>query len=1329
MSRLIRVYQPTGDELDQQFTRRLDYFAGRHLGNQEFRLEQMYRDDRLRWLLEGRRAGIVHGLEIDVPMELEGAKSLSSLGRFRIRPGLGLGEQGLVLTLTLPLPVAWFDLLKDWKSSAKLETIPDGLYLMDLEREEQDVDPQTPSDPCRRDEADPLRDERIEWVAQARLRGPLANIGPVNGVNPWRLANRCAALLLGRSFADRTLYSVASGDHSKNLTADGVVVAVCAISNGKPLWIDQTPVRRTREAHADARALRNQASECLRAVVDNNPPSADVDAWAKKLITDGKLPLEWLPAAGELPIELLIYPKDAIEEEGKPWCPLFRNATALDLVPVRESVAPSILERELGRGPIRLAGNDRVRLLVAVADQDWRPDLLDVPPPDFDLIKSLNLAYITAYDCWINFRKAYLALYGITSLRANDAKCVSITKNDFTPVNELSPFSRTLVLSRDGLSALGIAWTVTKNSGSETLVLLDQNLPPQKPDQLRSKIVAEKTKEYGAIIRKDDLPEPYDDDFENETTKEEIKGLYRSFDFWNGSDGTKRNWNSDKLPVPTITGTSVEFQGALVQVPLLRQYLDWLERETNARTSTLDALRDLLLALRQKLDSHTLNLASISGGIATDGSGMRLARWSPYVSFKGKAAAITAPATPPPASDTPPTNNTFMMLPRQLENRMLAAPAVKYAERAAITNKVQFTNLSGLKAVAASGIFNRVPLFNASQDALAIPKDASPISPPGFTTSEESFGVISNISPEVYALEELDRGLTALATTINALVTPAGFGLSFTPELATDSLLTLSTSIMGSLKRSIDIIKTQDADTAKTTLSAYLTKVNATLIDARLTSLVTYLKAAKSSDQLIDELIATKASDTNFDLAITLHEGPPDLKKATTTALRYEWMMAQGRKLVEGIAKVEAERRRREETIRSFISEREAVNERLVTLQESLPKLRDIYQEAREALDEATRDYAMAQGELIRDWQAVELRDAERTRILTQPRGLYYVRTRPVALSQSLADPLPLTRKDADDVVPGCDAHHDLPDDLDDFVDALWEVPVADFAVLKPLLPTLPDRLRIATWLDRRDVRLQSKTNRVQASTTGTVRAKLAPLAVQNQAMYRSQIGVRARFSDSLREFQQEAGQVLSLTDVLSGQRGPLRSATEILRSQCEQVIGCLVAQLESALPSLRYEWAQLAEDDRLAVDNAERWPGLDRLAERSFLTARTLVDTVRWLFAQLHADGGGTGRTALRNLVRAAVIATAHGDPSMHIRGPVLSAPPQLRPGSLLRVALNREARPGTRLHLFDQDHRVVGEVQVDDHDAQGAVVSLISSTSSTLSISTRFSVMQIKN
>ena len=76
-----------------------------------------------------------------------------------------------------------------------------------------------------------------------------------------------------------------------------------------------------------------------------------------------------------------------------------------------------------------------------------------------------------------------------------------------------------------------------------------------------------------------------------------------------------------------------------------------------------------------------------------------------------------------------------------------------------------------------------------------------------------------------------------------------------------------------------------------------------------------------------------------------------------------------------------------------------------------------------------------------------------------------------------------------------------------------------------------------------------------------------------------------------------------------------------------------------------------------------------------------------------------------------------------------MVSAPAQLRPGSLLRVALNREALPGTRLHLFDQDHRVVGEVQVDDHDAQGAVVSLISSTSSTLSISTRFSVMQIKN
>ena len=45
MNRLIRVFEPSSDELDSQFTRRLDFFTGRHLGNQEFRLEQMYRDE------------------------------------------------------------------------------------------------------------------------------------------------------------------------------------------------------------------------------------------------------------------------------------------------------------------------------------------------------------------------------------------------------------------------------------------------------------------------------------------------------------------------------------------------------------------------------------------------------------------------------------------------------------------------------------------------------------------------------------------------------------------------------------------------------------------------------------------------------------------------------------------------------------------------------------------------------------------------------------------------------------------------------------------------------------------------------------------------------------------------------------------------------------------------------------------------------------------------------------------------------------------------------------------------------------------------------------
>ena len=1232
MNRLIRVFEPSNDELDSQFTRRLDFFTGRHLGNQEFRLEQMYRDDRLRWLMEGRRAGIVHGLELDVPPEMEDATSLNPLGRFRIRPGMGFGERGLVLTLSLPLPVAWDELLNDWKDTTK-QALPDGLYLIDIAREEQEVDPQTPSDPCRRDEPDALRDERIEWVAQAHLHGPLSAIGSIVGQDSWLVANRCAARLLGHSFTDREIYTVASVEHSQHLVATGVVVAICAIVNGKPMWIDQTPVRRTLKQHADARALLNQTMECLKSVIANNPPTADVNVWATALITNGKLPLKWLPAAGELPVELLIYTKDAIEEEGKPWCPLFRAGIGLDLVPIRASGAQSLIEQEISRGPIQLSGNDRVRLLVAVADKDFRPDLLDVPPPDYALIDDVNGAYLTAFDRWRDYRIAYARIFSLVNPNLTSATVIRRTK-EFKPAQEVQVTSTALTLSRENLTNLGIGWRINSDKPTDIELLLANN--PDSPDTIRQKLVDERMTELNAKDRKIDLPEPYDDDF-----PDVANGRYVKLENWLAV--TKSTWKP--AGVPPYLEDGIESDGQAVQIPILRQYVNWLDEQISFRSSKLDTVRDLLLALRHKLDTHSLNLASMSGGVATDGSGMRLTRWSPHVGFKARVE----PASPPPPPPT--TTTTTTQIPRFTETRMFAAGTPSFLEKANNIQKVQLLSNPNLKAINLEGFFSKQPLFSVNLDALSIPKDASPLTPPGYTPTDESFGVLSHVSPEVYAIEELNRGLKVLS---DALLKEAEISVSFTPELASDSVL----------------------------------------LDA-----------------------TTKL---------------PDFQIVNTTGRRYEWLMGQGRALVQGIAVVENARRTREETLRSFVNERATQADRVSALIANLPALNADLNTARQAWDEAARDYAMAQGEMIRDWQAVELRDAERTRILMQPRGLFYVRTRSIALSQTLADPLPLARKDADDVIPGCDAHHDLPSEMDDFLDAVWEVPVADFAALRPWLPALPDRMRIALWLDRRDQRLQTKSNiffSITAPTTsGIVRTKLAPLAEQNRAMYRTQIGNRARFSDSLREFQREAAQVLSLTDVLSGQRGDLRSAGERLRDQYEQVIGCLIAQLELSLPSLRYEWAQAAEDDRLPVEDPEQWLGLDRLAERSFLTARTLVDTVRWMFAQLSNEGSGTGRTALRNLVRAAVIAIAHGDPSAHIRGPVVSAPAQLRPGSLLRVALNREALPGTRLHLFDQDHRVVGEVQVDDHDAQGAVVSLISSTSSILSISTRFSVMQIK-
>ena len=157
----------------------------------------------------------------------------------------------------------------------------------------------------------------------------------------------------------------------------------------------------------------------------------------------------------------------------------------------------------------------------------------------------------------------------------------------------------------------------------------------------------------------------------------------------------------------------------------------------------------------------------------------------------------------------------------------------------------------------------------------------------------------------------------------------------------------------------------------------------------------------------------------------------------------------------------------------------------------------------------------------------------------------------------------------------------------------------------------------------------------------------------------------------------------------------------------------------------MRLQWGQLAEDDRLRVEQVSWWPGLERAEADDFNATRTLSELIDWWFRQLQSEASANSRSALRNLVRALLIQASLGDPNEIVRGNVHVPPRQARIGERLQVKLNRAPAPGTRLQLLDPQQRVVAVLAIEDHTPQSTRVNIVDLVEPNLVINTRFSVV----
>ncbi len=970
-------------------------------------------------------------------------------------------------------------------------------------------------------------------------------------------------------------------------------------------WFSQTAGRYLSETHAGYRVL----ARLLREAFDEaSQRFAAGDGNAGETLIQyftRTVKIDFLPAAGELPPTLLRDIDTRAVSVG--WLPAHLR---LDMVPVPDSAVPELLDRHIGRRVTdlrRTASGEHLRLLLAVDDDAYARDLFDIPSPDKVLSESFYRHHMSAHSAWRRWSEEFAQLYQV---------------HPEADMGKLGPAEIDPPRAAD---------------------------PPIRPDRFYARLISAAHAEHG-IPEGEMPPAPYRKVPPNAPT-----------DY---NDWLVVNEEGERVPPPPALPNA---HGLVIQAAIAEEELERLDNRIRAIRERLEKTRDFLLLQRQQLDSQTVSLASLAGGIAGDGSGLKVARTLPFGRLK-VAEAVPASAAP----DGRPDGGAAAAggaLGSSIPFTAAFGPASDWGA-ATPTG----TPTGGEKAPMSTGIASMAPGFSGFSamrlsvphkpqqasafelalntirlDRLAeIPKIS--IAAPAFDYKIKRFGVMEHIRPELNEYRSAYRGINDLLDTLDTLFTA-------TEARALRKIL----FVFGTLTAPDDI------------------------------------EAKANDDQRVS---AHYEALFNAGKLLTKHISFME-QRHSRLEIRYDRMLRLRILKEAQIAKLSA---------------------RIVVVRDRLDAL-----DARRV--EQLGDYGVAQRLVDEDLRRVLAETRERARILTQEvRGLYFVRTRSAEVSLALADPLELRYATGADAVPGCDweTDPDLPDELAEFFDAVLEVPVDNWAVLRPLQVKLPPLRRIETAFTVRKERLRVRQSVRTADSAGKVGQRLYPLTVQSRSLIASWSAMRLPpASLSALEFAGKTAQVLSLEDVLSTGSGELRRSAEELRLGLEQAVACLVKQLNLVPPSIRLQWSELAESDRLIVDDVSRWPGLERAGREEFAAARTILELVAWWFRRLVEDASAEAKAALRNMIRAVVIFTALGDPNEMVRGRVRTPPRRFAVGEILKLDLERAVRPGTLLQLFDRQQQGIAVLRADDRDSSGTRASIVSLTRPDVAVTSEFTVL----
>lgn len=1191
---IIHLHRPVpgSDRLE-----RLALAPGRHLGEDEFDRSQQYLDARLEALLVGSKPGILRGLEVDAAPVQAHQAGLELDSHVTVRPGLAVAGSARMVGLYYPLTASWRELVDDYLRD-NLGGSAAGVFYLVLRRNERRVDVADSVDPCQRGEHDPRRDTRLLALGSLQLRRLALDATVLPGASPEQIQNHVAARhvdgailkALGNGVPLALLGISATGDAQTPYAVD---------------WFSQAAGRYPARDDSGYLVLAEQVQEALRRYVglhrdlDTDGTGPTLAQFLSTGLPSADIPipplnLDYLPAAGQLPLELLQNPDAALPTLG--WLP---GHLAIDMVPVPEEAVPELLERHLARRVVdlRRPAGDHLRLLLAVNEPDYRPDLLDFPQADAVLESDLFRYFMRAHECWRSWKVQFLKLYHL-------------------------------------LEGVNLS-----ESQMRTLGLPAQLPPPGLPGDFYQDMIAEASVE---LLPPGQQTPPYPYDGGPPTPP----AFYTDWLVPDPADA-----GSPGMP-PDITEPSEN--GLVVQYALTEFEIERLQNQYRALQSRLQKTRDYLLLQRQQLDAQTVSLAALAGGVAGDGSGLRMSRWLPFATLEAAQQEDGGEAPPSPRA----AFSGGRVVEAQSSRAGVEFNATGIPGREAVltmdSGPEMSTSFGTVKAYSDLGA-RYAKGFESSRLEYAMRKDrldqvtvaaSGPSAEPAFEVKrEQSFGVIGRVLPDVNEYKHAFEGMNTLK-------------------------------------------------------------------------------------QIVGDLFPDEAVGLREKLQAAGQIREPD--NAGETSVRYQQLFKAGKVLVKQIDVFEARHSKLERQLQDLAAAIRRQQGRLRQLGDQVIRERGFLDGLNSRRLEQLGDYGVAQALVRDDWRQVHDRNLERSRILgSELRGLYFVRVRGTPVSASLADPLSLRYAQSTDLVPGCSMDEDveLSADLEQFFDAVLEVPVREWRPLRPLLPKLPAPHILPYIYELRQARFTRRSLMRQpgAGTPGKLFARLQPLVSQNQSVLKqwATLTLPVNSGSSLKRYFHDSAGVLSLEDMAAAGSGRLRQEAQNLRDRLEHGAVCILENLQLLQPSIRLRWAQSAEDDRLAVDRVSSWPGLEQAEQAEFNAVRTLAELVDWWFRQLDANASATALSAMRNMIRATLIVAALGDPREILHGNVHVPPRRFRVGEPLRLTLNRAVRPGTRLQLMDVSQRVVGMLSVEDQDDKGVVANVVRVDQSGISVDTRFTVV----